>query len=361
VLAGTLQDAASVAWASGPGSRIFRGGAFSGGNSGDTVIFAPSGLMLNVHDAQAALKTGATGYFFAFGNQAAPPDLFALAPVLDMLIARSGMAFMAACFAAPMQGRFVFQGHLFQDGKLVANLHHPLSEELSGRVAIIPHEVIAAGPAAIRARLASCREQGIALALLDAVDPTQCEAVATALASQLLIGGPAWLAGGTQKPEPAAPEGRLAILSGALDRQTLFQLGAARAAMPFLQLDFSGADVTASALAWAAAQEENFIIAASVPPDRVNPGTPATAIMAGIAAGLATQGVKRFVLAGNDTASAILDRLAVQSLIAGAASGGLRWLEDQKYSFLIKPGAFGGRNLFLDGFEPQIRLNAAAE
>ena len=63
---------------------------------------------------------------------------------------------------------------------------------------------------------------------------------------------PAWLAPAATQPEPAAPTGRIAILSGALDRQTLYQLGAARSAMPFLQLDFSNPGITESALAWAA-------------------------------------------------------------------------------------------------------------
>jgi 3-dehydrotetronate 4-kinase len=364
-LALTLQDATALASVRGPGSRIALGaasGITQGAASGDTDILAPSGFMLSGNEAEAALKSGAGRYFFSCGNQNTAPDVSSLAPLLDLLIERSGIGFMAACLAAPAQGRTVYQGHLFQDGRLVANLHRALSEQLSSRVSIIPHDIIAAGTTAIQRRIVTCREQGIALALLDAVDHTQCDAIATALEMALLTAGPAWFAGASQKPEPAAPVGRLAIISGALDRQTLFQLGSARAIIPFLQLDVATPGTAATALAWAAGQDApKFIISASAPPDRLHPQAPVAAILADIAAGLADAGIRRFVITGNDTACAILSRLGVKTLTAGASTTGLRWLSGDGYNFLLKPAGFGGRDLFLGGIEPQIRLNAAAE
>jgi uncharacterized protein YgbK (DUF1537 family) len=362
-LALTLQDATALAGICGPGTRIALGtGITQGAASGDTDIFAPSRFVLSGNEAEAALKSGVGRYFFSCGNQSAAPDFSTLAPLLDSLIERSGIGFMAACFAAPAQGRTVYQGHLFQDGRLVANLHHALSEQLSGRVSIIPHDIIAPGTTAIQRRIAACREQGIALALLDAVDHAQCDAIATALETALLTAGPAWLAGASQKPEPAAPEGRLAIISGALDRQTLFQLGSARAIIPFLQLDVATPGTAATALAWAAGQDApKFIISASAPPDRLHTQAPVVEILADIAAGLADAGIRRFVITGNDTACTILSRLGVKTLTTGASAAGLRWLSGAGYNFLLKPAGFGGHDLLLGGIEPQIRLNAAAE
>jgi uncharacterized protein YgbK (DUF1537 family) len=365
MLALTLQDATALAGVCGPSTRIALGavsGIPLGAVSGDADIFAPAGFMLSGHEAKAALKSGAGRYFFSCGNQGTAPDFSSLAPLLDLLIERSGIGFMAACLAAPTQGRTVYQGHLFQDGRLVANLHHALSGQLSGRVSIITHDIIATGTTAIRRRIAACREQGIALALLDAVDHAQCQAISTALETELLTAGPAWLAGESQKPEPAAPAGKLAIISGALDRQTLFQLGAARAIIPFLQLDVAAPGTAATALAWAAGQDApKFIISASAPPDRVHAQAQPAEILADIATGLADAGVRCFVITGNDTASVILSRLGVKTLTAGASAAGLRWLSGAGYNFLLKPAGFGGRDLFLGGIEPQIRLNAAAE
>ena len=356
-----LQDAAALATVRGAPARMVLGTADDGIISASAEIFAPAGMTLTAQEMEAALAAHQGRCFFAFGNQASAPELDELAPLLDLLIHRSGLGFMAATFAAPELGRTVYQGHLFQDGKMRVNLKHALAQNLSGRVAIIPYETIAAGPQAIRRKITACREQGIALALLDATNSAQCDAIAEALAPQLLLGGPAWLAPAAAQPEPAAPTGRIAILCGALDRQTLYQLGAARSTLPFLQLDFSNPGTTESALAWAAEQTEDFIISASAPPDQLAKNTPVSAILADIAWHLAARGARNFVLTGNDTAASILARLGVKTLTAGAACGGLRWLTAPGYNLLLKPSAFGSRNHFLDGFGPQIRLNAGAE
>lgn len=352
----TLRDSVALATAWGAGVCVARGGDASGG------ILAPAGLTLTPHEAAAALRTGAGRRFFSFGNQSSAPDPAALAQVLDCLIEQAGTGFMAASFAAPALGRTVYQGHLFQDGRLVVNLHHALREALSGRVAIVAHDVVAQGTPAIRRKLAMFKEQGAVLALLDALDLPNCAAITAAVESQPLTGGPAWLCPGAGGAEPAAPDGPLAILSGALDRQTLFQLGAARHQLPFLQVDFTVPDPVAAALAWAQTQSApTMVISTSAAPAQLHRDAPAAQILADIAAGLAASGVRRFLLTGNDTASVILDRLDIQTLTLGAATAGLRWLSGGKYNFLLKPGEFGGRDLLLDGFEPQIRLNATAE
>jgi len=357
-LAVTLHDAAALAESWGAGTQVALGAG-----SGPAEIFAPAGLALGAGEIAAVVKSGAGSYVLSFGNGERAPEAASLAPVLDALIEASGIGFMAACFANPGFGRTVYQGHLFQDGALLGNLRHMLAPALSGRVAVLTHQMIAAGPQAIRKQIARCREQGAALALLDAVDLAQCNAIAAALEGQLLTGGPAWVSPATKlQPEPAAPTGRLAILSGGLDRQTLFQLGAARAALPFFQLDFNAADPAAAALAWANAQAAaRIVISASAPPDRLHPGAPAAHILAVVAEGLADQGYRRFLITGNDTSSTILSHLGIGRFTAGASEAGLRWLGAQNYSFLLKPSGFGAKNLFLGEFGPQIRLNAAAE
>ena len=356
----TLADGVSVCDRFGPGSRLRLADMSALFAPAD--VTAPADAALSPAAAGTILQRAAIG-FLAFGNQATPPDLEALAPLLDMAIAAQG-GFMAASFAHPAYGRTQFQGHLFQHGQLVANLLHALSERLAFRVALIPHDIVAAGPAAIRARVSAAREQGVALALVDAADATPQGAIRAALSAQPLIGGPAWLLPEAQTAEETAPataSSRTAILSGALDRQTLFQLGAAAPQLPLLWLDPAASDALPAARAWAAAQTaQTIVIATSAPPDRLAPGG-GTALLASVAAELAEAGCRRFVLNGNDTASAILARLGITMLNAGAPAAGLRWLHADGYSFLPKPGGFGGRDLFLDGFAPQIRLNETAE
>jgi len=349
----TLRDSVALGERSGPGARIALGTAAG------AEILAPACLVLTPEEARPAT---AGRCVFSFGNQAAPPEIESLAPVLDAIIARSPGGFMLACLAAPEWGRFVYQGYLFQNGHPVAHLRDEFARHLSGRAVIIPHSVAVGGGIALDRHIAACREQGAALALLDAVDAAQCAALAQVLAAQPLVGGAAWVAGPqSHAAEPPAPVGRTVCLSGALDRQTLFQLGAARGTVPYLQIDPATPDTTA-ALAWAAAQGEACLIATSASPGRHGPITPAAAEhLAEIAAGLAAQGVTRFIIAGNDTAAIILRRLGVTALTVGAEVEALRWMNGGDYNFLLKPGGFGGQFLFLGGIGPQIRLNATAE
>jgi uncharacterized protein YgbK (DUF1537 family) len=192
--------------------------------------------------------------------------------------------------------------------------------------------------------------------------PAECDAVAKAFASQKLIGGPAWVSPRAIPAEPAPPAGRTVILSGALDRQSLFQISTASRVFPLLQLDFDNLDLIASTLAWAAEHAGSpCIISASATPDRLHKTANVQDLLGAIAQGLVAAGTGRLVIAGSDTAAAIIAALGLTRLTAGAACGELRWLECKNIAILIKPGGIGGRDLFLDHFEPQIRLNAAAE
>ncbi|HTQ71091.1 MAG TPA: nucleotide-binding domain containing protein [Acidocella sp.] len=351
----TLWDAVALGQASGPGTRLALG------PTADADIIAPAGLTLTPQEARGAL-TPASRYFFSFGNQAVFPDIEPLALALDEITEHSGTGFMLACVAEPGLGRFVYQGHLFQDGQLIADLRRTLTPHLSGRPMIIPYEAVEAGGTVLARRISATREQGASLALLDAVDEAQCAALAPVLAAQLCTGGPAWaanLAPPLALPEP--PGGRVAILSGALDRQTLFQLATAREKLPLRQIDPQAPDIE-GALTWAAAQERNFIISTSAPPDMRGPATTLAAdALAEIAASLAAQNLRHFAITGNDTASIILHRLGTRMLTVGGEWEELPWLSSGDYKFLLKPGGFGGQHLLLDGFGPQIRLNDAAE
>ncbi len=353
-LAATLHDAVALAQAFGPGARLSFGAADE-----TTDILAPKTPILA---PAPSLPQGRPQYIFTFGNAGAAAIAPLAAPMIDVLAATTGTGFMAACLAAPWAGRTVYQGHLFQGGRLQANLAHEFSMELQGSTGLIAHETVAAGAAAIRKACAALKEQGRTLALIDAINDDDCAAITEALSGFPLIGGSAWLAAQPHLAEPPPPSGPVAILSGALDRQTIFQVGAARLAMPVFDLDFTRANPTAEALAWAEQKiGEPFIIASTASPDRITQGAPAAATLAAIAQGLAAAGVKRFLVTGNDTASAVIAALGLRHLTAGAAFGPLRWLESGTIAICVKPGHIGAKSLFLADFEPQIRLNAPAE
>lgn len=344
----SLLDAAALAQAYGAGTRI-------GFAPGVAEVIAPLGLALTPAEAAKA-----NAGFFSFGNQAVFPDFAALGAALDAVIACSGGRFMLACLANPLWGRFAYQGHLFERGRLLGDSRRELAGHLSARTVIIPYEIVAQGPGAVARQINACREHGAALALLDAADEAQCAMLAPMLGRQALAGGAAWAAAPGEGAAGALLDGPVAILSGALDRQSLFQLGQARDKLPFRQIDPAAPDVP-GAVAWGAAQGRNFIITSSAAPaQRGAPDARAAVALGEIAAGLAGRGVRRFVLAGSDSAAQILRALNVDLLAVQDSTGGLSWLAGGSCNFLLKPGGFGADYLLLGEFEPQIRLNAAA-
>jgi uncharacterized protein YgbK (DUF1537 family) len=355
-LAATLHDAVALAEVFGPGARIT-----IGSQTETADIFAPSGPELTASEAAIAVKAGHGRLVFAFGNAGLPePD--AVSPLIEILAEGTGTGFLAACLAAPWAGRRVFQGHLFENSALRGNMIETFARALGGSVALVPHGVVTEGTAAIKRACTRIKEQGRMLALIDAIDEADCSAIAAALTGQPLTGGGAWIAGGATEPEPAAPTGPLAILSGARDRETVRQVGAARLDIPVFDLDFTAAHPEQAALTWAAARlGPPFIISSSAPPDRMMPGAPAAQTLAMIAVALAAAGVTRFVITGGETASAVLAALGVSHLTAGAAYGPLRWLQAKGVAICIKPAGIGGKYLFLPELEPQIRLNESAK
>ncbi len=347
----TLAD--GWAWAEASGA-----GRLGLGVSAEIVV--PRGPVLTAAEVARCVPAGQARYALACGNQAAVPDMKQLAEALTAMMRVAGVEFAALCLATPGWGRTVYQGHLFEGARHVTGLVPALRADLPGRIAIVGQEIVAQGARAVAQRLHALRAAEVAVAVVDAIDETGSAAVAEAFAEEILVAGPAWLAPHGEAAGLARTRGAVAVLAGACDRQTLFQLGVARGAERFLQLSFTGGGV-AEAVAWAGAPDRHCVIAASAPPDRLSAGVDATAALAGVASGLAAAGWRHFVLAGNDSAAAVLAALGVGELTRGAAACGLRWWHGGGYSFLLKPGGFGGRDLFRDLMEPQIGLNSAAE
>jgi uncharacterized protein YgbK (DUF1537 family) len=362
-IAARLVDAVALTAAFGAGTRIGIGAA----NAGECDILAPAGPVLSLEEVRAACAIGASQYVFTFGNTESGGLSATIGPVLNLLASASATGFLAACLATPWAGCCVYQGHLFQNGGLQSDLKRDLAPYIEGRIAVLPHDHIAAGPVVIRAQLTAMKEQGVRLALLDAIDEAACGVIAEALAGQPVIAGPAWIGQVTAPPEASSSPvtGPVAILSGALHRQSLIQIAAARTAMPVLDVDLSQSPgaASASALAWARPHfgSSPFVITSSAPPDKIQAGKPASETLAAVAEALAGAGVRNFVLSGNHTAAQVLRRLGITRLVAGSAFAGLRWLQAADLNFLVKPGGYGAKNLFLYEFEPQSRLNAPAE
>src|SRR5262249_24717916 len=286
-----------------------------------------------------------------------------IGPVLDALRADAGDEIVVVTPAFPETGRTVFQGNLFvgslpldesplKDHPLNpmrdANLVRVLARQSRSKVGLINLETVAAGPTAIRSRLADLAKEGFAAAIVDAVFERDLQASgAAALDRHVSIGASGLglglarglLASGVTAAAVApaagvAPVGgRAACLAGSCSQATLAQIERAERTMPALKLDtdglICGAQEVHRALAWADRHLEQgpVLLASSAAPDQVatvqarhgrsESGHAIEQAMAMIAAGLLDRGVRRLVVAGGETAGAVVDRLAIPAFLVG--------------------------------------------
>jgi 3-dehydrotetronate 4-kinase len=167
-------------------------------------------------------------------------------------------------------------------------------------------------------------------------------------------------------------EGYAAVLAGSCSRATLGQVEAAAGHIPILQLDpLESPDVatlSSQALEWIDGKlsPTPVVIAASAPPDKVAAlqrllgrdaaGALVEHALATIADGLFARGVRRLVVAGGETAGAVVSQLGVRSLRIGVEiDPGVPWTyaEGERAPLLLalKSGNFGARDFLLKAFK----------
>jgi 3-dehydrotetronate 4-kinase len=347
-------------------------------------------------------RAGARQFFFKYCSTFDSTDEGNIGPVTDALIQALGCGFSLHCPAFPTNGRTVYLGHLFVGGALLnesgmerhpltpmtdANLVRVLSRQTEGTVGLVAFPTVEKGSHAIRDAMTRLKEAGRRHAIVDAVTDVHLVAIGEAAEHHALLGGGSGVAMGlpgnfrragllaSAGDAAALPAltGPTAVLSGSCSRATLAQLGFARAHAPVHELDpLATPDAGAlaeAALAWADGKigATPVVIAASAPPDKVAAiqaalGGPDKAgalledAMARIASGLVARGVRRMVVAGGETAGAVVTRLGVRRLRIGAEiDPGVPWTHasggQTDMLLALKSGNFGATDFFLKAFQ----------
>jgi len=352
-----------------------------------------------VAESLAALRwlraAGARQFFFKYCSTFDSTSAGNIGPVAEALMAALATDFTIACPAFPENGRTVYRGHLFVGDQLLsesgmrehpltpmtdANLVRVLQAQSRARVGLLRHDSVAAGAAALRARIDALRAEGVRLAVADAIANADLRVLAEACAelplltggSGLALGLPAlyaargWLrldaAGAAALP---AVGGQAAVIAGSCSTATQGQvahwLGEGR---PAFQIDVmalaAGDDQAARALAWSAQQPDPVLIyataaapelrAAQAALGAAHAGQLVEQCLATVAAGLVgAGGVRRLVVAGGETSGAVVQALHVQALRIGAPiDPGVPWTQAQGRALLLalKSGNFGGVDFF---------------
>jgi 3-dehydrotetronate 4-kinase len=342
---------------------------------------------------------GARQILFKYCSTFDSTDEGNIGPVAEALLDALGSDFTLFCPAFPEAGRTIFRGYLFVGDVLLSESgmkDHPLTpmrdpslvrvlqRQSRGKVGLVQHATVAKGAAAIADAFAKLKDNGHRHTIVDAIADRDLEAIGEAAKDFALITGGSGIALGLPENFRRAgligdgggadilPRigGKAAVLSGSCSPATLAQLAHMRERAPVFSIDplaaAGGSNVADEALRWAADKlgDAPILFAATAPPETVaevqqklgreRAGALIEGIMAEIAKGLVARGVRRLVVAGGETAGAVVQALGVTGLRIGRQiDPGVPWtvsLGEPSLALALKSGNFGAPDFFLRAF-----------
>ncbi|MNS38335.1 hypothetical protein D3C72_705810 [compost metagenome] len=372
----------------------------------DAVVVALKTRTLPVEDAVAqslaALEwlrqQGAEQIYFKYCSTFDSTPDGNIGPVTDALMTRLGTSFTIATPAFPDNKRTVFKGYLFV-GEVLLNesgmQHHPLTPmtdpnlvrvlqaQTARKVGLIDYSVVAAGADAILARIQALKDEGVEIAIVDAVSNDDLLRLGPALrgmplvtaGSGVAIGLPGnWGLAPTSAASQARAPGLQAVVAGSCSSATNAQVAAfIDSGRPALALDpmrlATDEDVVAQVLDWAEPrmQDGPVLVYSTAEPDAVKAaqgalgvaraGALIEAAIARIAVGLVERGVRQLIVAGGETSGAVVQALGLQQMAIGEQiDPGVPWCAGYTpvargdVSIALKSGNFGTRDFFTKAF-----------
>ena len=318
-----------------------------------------------------------------------------IGPVTDALMDALGTGFTIACPAFPENGRTVFRGYLYvgdvplsesgmKDHPLTpmtdANLVRVLQAQTRRKVGLVRFDSVAAGPDAIRARIATLKSEGVAMAVVDAISDADLGAIGSACEDMPLVTAGSGI--GLGLALNARAKGRLgyastaanlphieglgAVVSGSCSLATNGQVEAWCRDRPAFRIDAlklaAGEPVVDEALAWARGNValQPVLVYATSKPEEVKAvqavlgveaaGKLVEDALSAVAKGLVAMGVRKLVVAGGETSGAVVQALDVGSLRIGPQiDPGVPWtLADSAtpIALALKSGNFGTPDFF---------------
>lgn len=325
-----------------------------------------------------------------------------IGPVTQALVADHGGRAALTTPAFPETGRTVYRGHLFVGDMLLsesplkdhplnpmtdANLVRVLARQSTGRIGLIPREIVARGAGAVAARLDALEREGCVAAIADAVAEADLEALGEVAFARPVSTGASGLglglaraalkSGAARRAASAFDDlkvgGLAAAVAGSCSHATLEQIERASAVMPALRLDAArlvsdeAQTEIDAALVWAGERLARgpVLIASSAPPDEIARlqsahGREATGhaierATSAIAQALVARGVRRLVVAGGETSGAAVDRLAIPAFVVEQEiAPGVPILRaagpGPAMRLALKSGNFGGPDFFAKAF-----------
>ena len=348
-------------------------------------------------DALAWLQTqGCEKFYFKYCSTFDSTPIGNIGPVAEALMAELGCASTLFCPAFPATGRTVYQGYLFVHDALLNESgmqNHPLNPMTDAKlsrwlgaqcragVGVLPAGEIDAGAKAARDCLDRLRDQGQPLIVTDTLTDAHLHTIAEASRDMPLVTGGSGLALGlgalydtahAQAASLPAAQGAALVLAGSASTRTGEQIDHARGRMPTRALDpralsddFDAA-VDAAQLWALSCFDGPMLIHSDTRPDAIKTAQDALGAtaagelveraLATLAKRLVAGGVGRLIVAGGETAGAIVQALGIQKLqIGGEIDPGVPWTWAESahgpIHLALKSGNFGAPDMFTEAWK----------
>ena len=321
-----------------------------------------------------------------------------IGPVTEALMQALQTDFTIATPAFPDNGRTVFKGYLFVGDVLLNESgmqHHPLTPmadanlvrvmqaQCKSKVGLLSHKTIAQGATAISLEITNLKQQGVRIAVVDAVSNDDLMRLGPALKGMPLVTAGSGVAIGLPQnfgllPTPQASvlpkaSGLQAVVSGSCSQATNRQVAHFKATgrpaflIDPLHLKGSWEDLVQEALAWAEGHLASgpVLVYSTATPESVQAvqsqlgveaaGHQVEQALAAIARGLVELGVQQMVVAGGETSGACVQALAIEQLQIGPQiDPGVPWCHAHtpmgSVHITLKSGNFGTDDFFSKAF-----------
>ena len=321
-----------------------------------------------------------------------------IGPVTEALMQALQTDFTIATPAFPDNGRTVFKGYLFVGDVLLNESgmqHHPLTPmtdanlvrvmqaQCTSKVGLLTHKTIAQGATAISQEITNLKQQGVRIAIVDAVSNDDLMRLGPALKGMPLVTAGSGVAIGLPQnfglsPTPQASvlpkaSGLQAVVSGSCSQATNRQVAHFKASgrptflIDPLHLKGSWEDLVQEALAWAQGHLASgpVLVYSTATPESVQAvqsqlgvevaGHQVEQALAAIARGLVQQGVHQLVIAGGETSGACVQALSIEQLQIGPQiDPGVPWCHAHtpmgSVHITLKSGNFGTDDFFSKAF-----------
>lgn len=356
-----------------------------------------------VANSLAALRwlreLGARQFFFKYCSTFDSTSKGNIGPVADALLEELEEDFALVCPAFPANSRTVYMGHLFIGDQLLsetpmkdhpltpmrdANLVRLMSSQSNHRVGLVAYNVVSAGSETTERAFSTLRKRGIRYGVTDALSDEHLASIGAAARSHGLITGGSAVAQGLAEnfredgllgaaENPQLPEvlGTAAILAGSCSQATRKQIACwQQNQRPCYKLDAGriarSEPVIEEMVAWTNTNDDQAVlIYSSDDPAEVRTvqrqygrehvSAAIENVMGEIAISLVGTGTRKLILAGGETAGAVVSALGITGLRIGPEiDPGVPWTEtlhEPRIALALKSGNFGGDDFFVKALE----------